>query len=150
VGEEDTGGELTVDHYVPVVAGGADDDDNLVYACFRCNLYKADFHPTDADRAQGHFILHPLRDDLQQHLRLDQSSGRLEPVTETGRFHILLLPLNRLALLAYRLRQRRAELMAARNELLEDENRELRAIIQAQESYINRLKKLGIGLSETS
>ena len=53
--EEDVGGELTVDHYTPVVAGGDDGDDNLVYACFRCNLFKADFHPTDADRARGQF-----------------------------------------------------------------------------------------------
>lgn len=40
--EVDAGGELTVDHFRPVAAGGGDDDDNLVYACFRCNLYKGD------------------------------------------------------------------------------------------------------------
>ncbi len=32
VSEEDTGGELCVDHYIPVTAGGGDEDDNLVYA----------------------------------------------------------------------------------------------------------------------
>jgi hypothetical protein len=31
-----------------VSPGGDDGDDNLVYACFRCNLFKADFHPTSA------------------------------------------------------------------------------------------------------
>jgi hypothetical protein len=108
VGEQDVGGEMTVDHYLPVSAGGDDSDENLVYACFRCNLFKADFHPTDADRAKGHVVLHPLRDDIQEHLRLDQNTGRLEALTETGRFNILLLHLNRPALVTYRLRLRRA------------------------------------------
>lgn len=143
VGEEDTGGELTVDHYIPVAAGGDDSDDNLVYACFRCNLFKADFHPTDADRDQGHFLLHPLRDRLLDHLRLDSRNGRLEPLTETGRFHIVLLHLNRPALVAYRLRQRQAELLAAREEVLEAEIRELRIIVQTQERYIAHLKDFG-------
>jgi hypothetical protein len=136
VSDEDVGGELTVDHYVPVVAGGDDGDDNLVYACFRYNLFKADFHPTDADRARGQFLLYPLRDQLQQHVRLEQSTGLLEHITETGRFHILLLHLNRPALIAYRLRQHHAELVAARNAMLEAEIRELLTIIQTQERYM--------------
>ena len=90
----------------------------------------------------ANFVLHPLRDNLQEHLRLDQSAGRLEPVTETGRFHTVLLHLNRPALIAYRMRQRRVELLAARKELLEEENRELRSIVQAQEKYIARLVDL--------
>jgi HNH endonuclease len=35
VSETDTGGELTVDHYRPVTAGGDDSDDNLIYCCPR-------------------------------------------------------------------------------------------------------------------
>ncbi len=31
--ETDTGGELTVDHFRPLSAGGDDGDGNLVYAC---------------------------------------------------------------------------------------------------------------------
>jgi DNA-directed RNA polymerase subunit RPC12/RpoP len=38
--EADVGGELTVDHFCPVSAGGDDSDENLVYACVRCNQYK--------------------------------------------------------------------------------------------------------------
>jgi hypothetical protein len=37
VSEIETGGELTIDHFQPVTAGGDDSDDNLVYACFRDN-----------------------------------------------------------------------------------------------------------------
>lgn len=142
VREEDAGGEFTVDHYLPISAGGDDRDDNLVYSCFRCNLYKADFSPSDEDLAGGRVLLHPSRDDPSQHLRLDQTNGQLEALSETGRFHIALLHLNRPALVAHRLRQRRAELRAARQQLLETENQELRAIIAAQQKYIAHLRQL--------
>lgn len=33
--------DLVMDHVVPVVAGGTDDEDNLVAACFECNAGKA-------------------------------------------------------------------------------------------------------------
>lgn len=59
VSEVDTGGELTVDHYHPVAAGGDDTDDNLVYACFKCNQYKGDYHPTEEDLARQLRVLHP-------------------------------------------------------------------------------------------
>lgn len=142
VREVDVGGELTVDHFVPVSAGGNDQDDNLVYACFRCNLFKSDFVPTDKDRSNGHVLLHPLRDSVASHVRLDEATGRLEPLTETGRFHIVLLHLKRSALVMLRLRQRHQELIRARHKLLEAEIKELRAIILAQEKYITHLKKL--------
>ncbi|MFM9962651.1 MAG: hypothetical protein ACKV2Q_15680 [Planctomycetaceae bacterium] len=64
------------------------------------------------------------------------------PLTETGRFHIVLLHLNRPALVAYRLRNSYQELLRARNELLEAEIAELHAIIGAQERYIAHLKQL--------
>lgn len=142
VSEEDTGGELTVDHYTPAVAGGDDSDENLVYSCYRCNQFKADFHPTDMDRARGHYVLHPMRDDFTRHVRLNENSGHIEAISETGRFHIALLHLNRASLVAHRLRNRHWDLLSARKQLLEDEIRELRAIIAAQERYISKLKQL--------
>ncbi len=131
-----------MDHYVPATAGGDDSDDNLIYACFRCNLFKGEFHPTDVDRANGRFVLHPLRDDTAEHWRLAEQTGRLEPLTEIGRFHIALLHLNRQALVAYRLRNRYQQLLARTKDLVEAENAELRALIQAQEKYIARLRNL--------
>lgn len=142
VREVDMGGELTVDHFVPVSAGGDEQDGNLVYACFRCNLFKSDFSPTDKDRSNGHVLLHPLLDSVASHIRLDGTTGRLEPLTETGRFHIALLHLNRPALIMLRLRQRHQELTQARRKLLEAEIKELRAILLAQEKYITHLKNL--------
>jgi len=51
VDETSAGAELTVDHYRPLAAGDADELANLVYACFRCNLYKGDYWPSPKEEA---------------------------------------------------------------------------------------------------
>jgi hypothetical protein len=142
VSDVDAGGEFTVDHYIPTAAGGDDSDDNLVYCCFRCNLYKASFVPSEVDILAGRVVLHPSRDSAEQHWRLNERTGQLEAISETGRFHIAILHLNRPALVAYRLRSRGNQLRTARQELLEAENPELRAIIAAQRQYIKKLRQI--------
>lgn len=142
VAEAEAGGELTVDHYVPTSFGGGDDDDNLVYACIRCNQYKGDFRPTEQDLVSGRIVLHPLRDDVGKHLVSVQTTGRLEHLSETGRFHITLLHLNRPALVDLRVRRYFYELLRERRRLMDAENAELRAIIELQEKYIAHLKTL--------
>lgn len=142
VTEEEVGGELTIDHFVPASAGGDETIGNLVYACHRCNLYKGDFTPNEDDIRLGRLVLHPLRDVPQRHCRLDGTTGTLEPLTATGRFHIALMRLNRPELIALRLRRRRHLLQIARADLLAAEDRELRAILAAQEQFISRLRRL--------
>lgn len=41
------GGDLTVDHIIPVTAGGTDDDENLQTLCRSCNSTKGTRHPED-------------------------------------------------------------------------------------------------------
>jgi hypothetical protein len=142
VAEDEVGGELTIDHFVPVSAGGDETNANLIYACHRCNLYKGDFAASQQDQSLGHRVLHPQQDDPQRHFQFNALTGMLEPLTETGRFHIALLHLNRPALVALRLRKLRDSLRAARTELVAAENRELRAILKAQESYVASLRRL--------
>jgi hypothetical protein len=103
VSEVAAGGILTVDHYHPLAAGGDDSLDNLVYACVRCNQYKHDYWPASEEQARGFKVLHPLQDVLAEHYRLNPQTGQLEPLTETGRFHITLLRLNRPQLVKHRL-----------------------------------------------
>ena len=131
--EESTGRQLTVDHFRPRAAGGGDELNNLVYACFRCNLFKSDFYPNvepicDVD----HRILHPLHDKINRHFYHDERTGRLISSTETGRFHIAVLQLNRPELIAYRLRNREERLKA---ELL----RQLTAERDIQQQIIEEL-----------
>ena len=61
VSEVDVGGQLTVEHHIPVSADG-DDRDNLIDCCSRCNLFKADFVPDAEQQQRGFRLLHPLRD----------------------------------------------------------------------------------------
>lgn len=141
VSEADTGGELTVDHYQPVSAGGSDEDHNLVYACIRCNLYKGDFFPDALDQAHGRRVLHPI-DEISVHIHENAETQHLEPHTETGRFHIALLQLNRPALVENRLRRRLSALLTAKQQLMEAENAQLHQIIAAQASYISLLQRM--------
>jgi hypothetical protein len=140
VSETDAGGEHTIDHYRPVTDDGDDSDDNLVYACFRCNNYKGDFFPTSDDVWHGRRILHPLLDSFAQHLREDEGSGLLQPLTDTGRFHLALMRLNRPQLVEYRLQRRLARLLEEDHRLLREENQALRRRIALLEQFLSLLR----------
>jgi hypothetical protein len=148
VSEVDAGGELTVDHHRPVSAGGDDSDDNLVYACFRCNTYKGDFFPDAADARAGRRVLHPLLDPVALHLRENEGTGLLEPQTETGRFHIDLLRLNRPELVEHRLTRRLANLLATAHGLLREENEVLRRRLTNLEAYLRQMERYLAGGSD--
>lgn len=140
VTEAAAGGELTIDHYRPRAAGGGDDDDNLVYACVKCNQYKGEYWPHPEDMAQDRRVLHPLLDDLHAHLSQDEQTGHFQTLTETGRFHITLLRLNRPQLVAHRLARRLERVLTEKQQLLEQQLAELRKTIAAQERYIATLE----------
>lgn len=134
------GGELTLDHHQPRAANGGDDQNNLVYACIRCNQYKGDFWPDDADLAQGRCVLHPGFDDVSLHLVEDEVTGQLRGLTPTGVFHITLLRLNRPQLVAHRLACRLQKILEEKVHLLEQQNAELQGTIAAQERYQDVLR----------
>ena len=142
ISETDAGGLLTVDHYQPVSAGGDDSDANLVYACIRCNQYKADYWPTAQAREAGRVVLHPQTDDMRQHLRENTRTGALEPLTDTGRFHIELLDLNRPQLMMHRQRTWMRTLNDAIRHSLRREVSDLQSELQAYERYVAELERL--------
>ena len=142
ISEIDAGGALTVDHYEPVSAGGDDSAENLVYACIRCNQYKADYWPNAAAIAAGRIVLHPQRDDAAQHLRENTQTGLLEPLTPTGAFHITLLDLNRPQLILHR---QRVWLRALNDNIrlsLAREVGDLRSELQAYAQYAAQLERM--------
>ena len=106
VSETDVRATLTLDHFQPVSRDGEDTFTHWVYCCFARNTAKGDYRQP----AALHRILHPLRDNLSDHIA-EQADGMLLGVTETGRFHIQHLRLNRPALVAHRLekQQRKRE-----------------------------------------
>ena len=95
VSETETGGELTVDHFKPISKNGGDEEENLVYCCFRCNLYKGDYWAEDKQ------LFNPRTDKRDEHFWLSES-GKLFALTETGEFTIKLLRLNRQPLITKR------------------------------------------------
>lgn len=97
VSETDMGAELTTDHYHPVSQGGSDDFENLVYCCHACNEFKGDFWQAESEER----LLHPLHDNVAVHLA-ENENGTLTGLTQTGRFHIQRLRLNRPPLVAHR------------------------------------------------
>ena len=128
VREEDAGSELELDHFKPRSLDGGDEPENLVYCCTTCNRIKGDFWAASIDEKR---LLHPQRDDLTLHLRQD-SDGLLAALTETGKFHLKRLRLNRPPLVA--LRRTRME-----NANLREELRQSQAI---QKKLIEHLQKL--------
>jgi hypothetical protein len=86
VSEASVGGELEIDHFHPLAAGGSDELENLVYACTACNRFKGDYAPA-RDAPESLQILHPKRDDVSAHVA-EPAHGRLLGVTPRGWFHI--------------------------------------------------------------
>lgn len=101
VTEADTGGALTVDHFQPRARGGSDTPENLLYCCYRCNQYKADYWPT---QPQEPHLWQPRHELMEQHLLL-LANGTLYPITAVGAFTLRRLRLNRPPLVAYRVRK---------------------------------------------
>jgi HNH endonuclease len=142
VEESAAGSELTVDHYHPRSAGGADELENLVYACHKCNQYKGDYWSSTEDEAAGQYVLHPHRHNLSTHIQEDRVTGELRPLTPTGEFHIRLLHLNRPPLVAHRLARQAADLLRQRIHLLEEQVKQREEAIQLLNEYITLLVRL--------
>lgn len=91
ISETDSGSELTVDHFQPISKGGSDEEINLVYCCFRCNIYKGDYWNELPNRIR---LWNPRNNKIDKHFWLSET-GRLIALTEVGKFSIELLRLNR-------------------------------------------------------
>jgi hypothetical protein len=83
-----------------------------------------------------------LRDDIRRHLRENDQTGELEPLTETGRFHIELLDLNRPQLVAHRQRTRIQALSEEIRQSLQEEIADLQAELRAYARYSAQLEQL--------
>lgn len=124
------GSSLTIDHHRPRSQGGRDDDENVVYACPRCNEHKGSYwheeHPPHIP------LLHPGRHELALHLR-EGTDGRLVGLTTEGTFFIERLHLNRAQLVEHRLQRRAA---ATQREALDT----ARARVRELEQRISRMR----------
>lgn len=139
VSEIEAGSELEIDHFQPVKHGGSDAIDNLVYACSACNRNKAAYWPRPDSPPHMH-LLHPLHDDVNQHMALLQN-GRFVGLTPRGWFHIEWLNLNRPQLIW--LRQKRVHTQNTQKlvEEMKQANDVLRLQIAQQEHELENLRQ---------
>jgi hypothetical protein len=125
VSETDTAGKLTVDHFRPTITGGTESLDNLLYCCWSCNQYKADYWPKNP----GEMPLWNPRKEIGSVHFIEMEGGSLHALTPVGAFTLRRLRLNRGPLVAYRLRKR---LQAEQLRLLTHYRRLVQALEQLQ------------------
>lgn len=94
---------FTIDHILPVSAGGSDELSNLAYACFACNRYKQDKTSAVDPFSQAEFPLYNPREEIwQQHFVWDIGFTKMWGLTAIGRATIEALQLNRPTLIRMR------------------------------------------------
>ena len=134
--EAEAGAELTYDHFQPQSRGGPDSSENLVYACHACNEFKGEyFGETEETR-----LLHPLRDDLTQHLR-EEPDGTLRGITPAGQRYIEVLRLNRPPLVLHRRNAQKEERFEARFQAVSDRLEQIMIRIQRMEENSRARKR---------
>lgn len=143
VSETSVGGELEIDHFHPLAAGGSDEIENLVYACTACNRFKGDYAPA-RDAPESLRLLRPQRDDVDAHVA-ETVQGRLLGLTPRGWFHIQRLHLNRLQLIEMR-HLHRAE-QTQKNELTRAREAEAR-LRQENSALLDEIARLRTAMIE--
>ncbi len=132
VSEAEVGAELTYDHFQPQSKGGSDGKDNLVYACHACNEFKGEYYG-DTDETR---LLHPLRDNIQAHIRTE-ADGTLQATTAAGERYIRVLKLNRPPLVLRRKTEQRMEQASAHYQTI---NARLDAIMERMQRVEDKLR----------
>ncbi|MBS1787948.1 MAG: HNH endonuclease [Acidobacteria bacterium] len=87
---------FTIDHLIPVIAGGTDGFDNLALACFHCNRRKSD-RQSAIDPLTGETVLlfNPRQHQWSEHFVWSVDGLLIVPLTAVGRATCELLEFNR-------------------------------------------------------
>jgi hypothetical protein len=94
---------FTIDHIIPLSAGGSDSLENLAYACYGCNRCKHD-KTTAIDTFSQTLvpIFNPRTQDWGNHFTWDTTLTRMLGLTAIGRATVKALKLNRRELVRMR------------------------------------------------
>jgi hypothetical protein len=94
--EEIVGTEFEIDHLKPQSRGGADNLDNLAYACTDCNTSKADYEKyLDPISLEEVALFNPRTQKWQEHFQWSEDKTELLSLTAIGRATIACLQINR-------------------------------------------------------
>lgn len=87
---------LTLDHLVPVAAGGPTTRDNLWLACRPCNEFKAtQTQVTDSQTGETVSLFNPRTQTWHKHFAWNADQTEILGLTPTGRATVVALQLNR-------------------------------------------------------
>ncbi|MBI3920706.1 MAG: HNH endonuclease [Armatimonadetes bacterium] len=90
-------GILQVEHIIPKVSGGSDDEENLWLACSMCNNAKhAQTHAMDPLTRQRVRVFNPRKQRWQRHFRWSSDGVRILGRTACGRATVAALNMNNL------------------------------------------------------
>jgi hypothetical protein len=88
-------GPLEVEHLVPLVRGGSDDEENLWLACAPCNRFKGgQTEAPDPLGGQIHALYNPRTQRWREHFQWDMGGAIIRGVTPVGRATVVALRLN--------------------------------------------------------
>jgi HNH endonuclease len=94
---------LEVEHIIPVVLGGSDNEDNLALACRSCNGFKGSRSGyIDIESIQVERFYHPRQDRWEEHFLVESESSEILALTAIGRVTIIGLKMNSRAQLTAR------------------------------------------------
>jgi HNH endonuclease len=94
---------LEVEHIIPVVLGGSDNEDNLALACRSCNGFKGSRSGyIDIESVQVERFYHPRQDRWEEHFLVESESSEILALTAIGRVTIIGLKMNSRAQLTAR------------------------------------------------
>lgn len=88
-------GWLQIDHILPTVAGGQNDEENLCLACEFCNQYKwTKFDALDPMTGQNTSLFNPRQQKWSNHFAWSEDGTKIIGLTECGRATVDALQLN--------------------------------------------------------
>jgi hypothetical protein len=94
---------MEIEHIIPIVAGGTDDEENLWLACPWCNLFKgAQTHAVDPETGVQVRLFNPREQIGKEQFTWDENRARILGLTPCGRATVVALKLNHEEALAFR------------------------------------------------
>jgi hypothetical protein len=100
-----------VEHIIPPLHGGLDDESNWALACRSCNLHKSAYvEGIDPETRTTLRLFHPRHDRWADHFRVEAATASIVGLTATGRATVARLQMNAPAPLAARVQWMRLHL----------------------------------------
>lgn len=92
-----------VEHIIPHIRGGVDDESNWALACRSCNLHKsAHIEHLDPESRATVKLFHPRGDRWPDHFRVETATAKVVGLTSAGRATVACLQMNSAAQLKAR------------------------------------------------